>query len=57
MKHEIVGKFDISLPETFLSMESSTKFEILGFHPLFRRDGGGVACYVRYNLVAKKKEK
>ena len=60
IKHEIVGKFDIiSLSETFLSMESSTNLEIPGFHPIFRRDrgsfGGGVACYVRDTLVAKRR--
>ena len=40
IKHEIVGKFEIiSLSETFLSMESSTNFEIPGFHPLLEETG------------------
>ena len=47
------------MSETFLPMESSTNLEIPGFHPLFRRDrgsfGGGVACYVRDTLVAKRR--
>ena len=58
IKHEIVGKFDITLSETFLSMESSTNLEIPGFHLLFRRDGliwgrSGLLCQ-RYFSGKKK---
>jgi len=50
----------ISLSETFLSSASTHNLEIPGFYPVFRRDrgtfGGGVACYVRHNLVVKRRE-
>ena len=57
---DIADKFNIiTLSETFLNRESSHNLEILGFHPIFRRDrgsfGGGVACYVGSNLVAKRR--
>ena len=60
IRQDIADKFNIiTLSETFLNRESSHNLEILGFHPIFRRDrgsfGGGVACYVGSNLVAKRR--
>ena len=61
LQQEITGRFQIiSLSESFLSNVRHDNLEIPGFHPLFRKDrgshGGGVACYVSSNLIAKRRE-
>ena len=51
LRQEIADKFNIiTLSQTFLNNETPHNLEILGFHPIIRRDrgtfGGGVACYI-----------
>ena len=60
IRQEIAEKFNIiTLSETLLNRKTSHNLEIPGFHPICRRVrgsfGGGVACYVGSNLVAKRR--
>ena len=49
----------ITLSETFLSDTSSVDLDLPGYHSIIRRDrqtfGGGIAVYVRDNLVFKRR--
>ncbi len=60
IKTTLCKKFDIiTLSETFLNPDSTTNLNLSGYHTILRKDrptfGGGIAIFIRENIVFKRK--